>query len=477
MNSKISLPELISALAASSGASRNVCERFLKSMFSIISATLAAGENVKVKGLGTFKVSDVEERKSVNVNTGAEIIIPGHKKVTFTPDKGLAEAINQPFSMFEAVELDEQVTDSMLAQADTPSEKAPEQPEPNAQAAPAAPADEKAEIPTETPAEAPAESAEELPALEQPADNDPWEEAVEEQFSEPAPQQPPTQEAESPLPATESPLPAAVETESEEQSSETESPAAPPVVPLPPIPPTTATPAESTAGSTEIKQSQKPAAEADSREEIVEVDNRNDEKVEIHLHSPECHAPRFRNGICLGIAIAVAGMLVLFAAWRLLFPGSFCTVTHTTLPSDIEELTETAVLAVPVDTTQVKEATDTLPEEQQIQPVADDDQTDPAPTAESDKDKTDAAKEEPVYDTITTRRFLTTMAKEHYGDYNLWPYIYDENASRLGHPDRIKPGTKVVIPPASKYGIDAKNPECVAKAKRRGAAIYAKYNK
>ncbi len=81
------------------------------------------------------------------------------------------------------------------------------------------------------------------------------------------------------------------------------------------------------------------------------------------------------------------------------------------------------------------------------------------------------------YDTITKKRFLTTMAKEYYGDYNLWPFIYDENKAILGHPDRIKPGTRVVIPPASKYGIDASNAACVAKAKRRGQQIYSKYRR
>jgi hypothetical protein len=67
------------------------------------------------------------------------------------------------------------------------------------------------------------------------------------------------------------------------------------------------------------------------------------------------------------------------------------------------------------------------------------------------------------------------MAKDHYGNYHLWPYIYMENSSFLGHPDRIRPGTKVVIPPLSKYGVDPNNPKDIAKAKKKGEEIYNKY--
>ena len=80
-----------------------------------------------------------------------------------------------------------------------------------------------------------------------------------------------------------------------------------------------------------------------------------------------------------------------------------------------------------------------------------------------------------VKDIIGPHNYLTTMAQRHYGDYNLWAYIYEENKSFLGHPDRIKPGTEVVVPPLSKYGIDPKNPDDVKKAKRLGIEIYKRF--
>ena len=97
----------------------------------------------------------------------------------------------------------------------------------------------------------------------------------------------------------------------------------------------------------------------------------------------------------------------------------------------------------------------------------------------SDKAREEAVPTQPsdkkVYDTITKTRYLTTMAKQYYGNFHLWPYIYMENEAILGHPDRIKPGTKVVIPSLSKYGVDPNNPADIAKAKKKGVEIYSRY--
>ncbi len=98
--------------------------------------------------------------------------------------------------------------------------------------------------------------------------------------------------------------------------------------------------------------------------------------------------------------------------------------------------------------------------------INDNDSVDSVPTRPSD---------EPVYDTVSTTRYLTTMAKEHYGNFNLWPIIYEENQAILGHPDRIKPGTRVVIPPLSKYKVNPDNPDDIKRMKQKGNSIYARY--
>lgn len=86
-------------------------------------------------------------------------------------------------------------------------------------------------------------------------------------------------------------------------------------------------------------------------------------------------------------------------------------------------------------------------------------------------------KKELVTDTIGTTRFLTTMARKYYGEMIFWVYIYEENKEKLDNPNRIKPGTVVVIPDAEKYDINKNDSTCIAKAKLKAIEIYAPYQK
>ena len=130
MNSKIAFPELIDLVAQATNSTKRVSELFLKELFATITQALAEGESVKVKGLGTFKLTEVSARKSVNVNTGETIEIPGHNKLSFVPEKSLAEAVNKPFAQFETVVLSDDVTDEQLQAIDAGQQPAevPEQP-------------------------------------------------------------------------------------------------------------------------------------------------------------------------------------------------------------------------------------------------------------------------------------------------------------------------------------------------------------
>ena len=105
MNDKISFPRLASMLADKSGRSKRFSEDFLREFFALISEKLEEGESVKVKGFGTFRLSRVEPRKSVDVTTGQPMEISGHSKVVFVPSKELAEAVNAPFEAFTAIEI------------------------------------------------------------------------------------------------------------------------------------------------------------------------------------------------------------------------------------------------------------------------------------------------------------------------------------------------------------------------------------
>ena len=79
------------------------------------------------------------------------------------------------------------------------------------------------------------------------------------------------------------------------------------------------------------------------------------------------------------------------------------------------------------------------------------------------------------YDTITKSRFLTTMSRKYYGRMEYWVYIYLENADRLGHPDRIAPGTRVKIPPIEKYATATTDSANLAAAQSRAIEIYGRF--
>lgn len=111
MSDKLNHSDLSALLAKEAKISGAKAEFFTKAMFELIIEGLEQDGIVKINGLGTFKITDVADRSSVNVNTGEKIEIKGHKKITFLPADTLKESVNQPFAMFEPVEVDENYKD------------------------------------------------------------------------------------------------------------------------------------------------------------------------------------------------------------------------------------------------------------------------------------------------------------------------------------------------------------------------------
>lgn len=322
MNHKIILSELAAEIARSAGTSAQEAENTLRELFALLADTLASGENVKIKGFGTFKVQDVNPRRSIDVSTGREIEIAGHRKVIFAPDKAMAEEVNLPFSAFETV---------VLAESEPTPEEPVVMPEPEPADEPEAP-----EVP-----EAPIG------------------------LIEPEPEPEPESEPE-------------------------------------------------------------PAADK---------------------------GHRFMSGFWIGAATMLLLIAIATVVLTLIAPDFFPVKQKANTPEPISVAQPAPADSVAADSVM----TDTV-----AQP------TPPAPP------RTEASDIREVYDTISNTRFLTTMAKKHYGNYHLWAFIYDANPG-LGHPDRIRPGTQIRIPTASSLGIDASDPACIDKAKKRGAAIYARY--
>ena len=106
---KIYLNELVDLLAQKAKISKREAQQFLSAVIETIQEGVNEDKQVKIKGLGTFKVVDVDARESVNVNTGARVTIESHQKLTFTPDTAMKELVNRPFSQFETVVLNDGV--------------------------------------------------------------------------------------------------------------------------------------------------------------------------------------------------------------------------------------------------------------------------------------------------------------------------------------------------------------------------------
>ena len=86
--------------------SRAIADDFLQNMVEVINDGLLQDRIVKIKGFGTFKLQEVKERSSVNVNTGERVVIAAHDKITFTPDAVMRDMVNKPFAHFETVIVD-----------------------------------------------------------------------------------------------------------------------------------------------------------------------------------------------------------------------------------------------------------------------------------------------------------------------------------------------------------------------------------
>lgn len=394
MNEKITLPSLVALLSAKTGKTKKQCEDFLREFFNTLVDTLTEGENVRVKGLGTFKVIPVEPRKSVNVNTGEQMEIPGHNKIVFVPAKELAEEVNTPFAMFDSVELPEDVPDvdeeEVVNDVKTNNEVDTDRNE------------ENLKVPTPEP------------------DYNSTEEKREEIIVEE--KEPEKEDKE--------------ETVKEERRYEL-------------------------IDDDEIKQDK-----IEVKEEQLEEIEQLVEEVERVEESRKNY--RFILGFVCGAAcaalICLCAYIFFFEKWSDIFTSE---KTTSVTPEQIEESKENQLSAT------------TIAESDSIANEIASGKTDSVTTEELKQDIENIAPTQPsdktVYDTISKTRYLTTMAKEHYGNFNLWPYIYEENKAILGHPDRIRPGTKVVIPPLSKYGVDPKNPEDIRKAKNKGVAIYSQF--
>lgn len=420
MNSKITFPELIELLATATGTSKRMSELFLKELFATVSQALIDGENVRIKNLGQFKLEPVKSRKSVSVNTGQEVEIPSHNRLVFTPAKGLADALNEPFAHFETVVLSDDITDEQLATLD--SDLVPEvQPvqlpqeleelesqldnDPDDKVLDDSDPDDSTEVLETPPPFIPVkETVEEQPVIEEETPQESEEEAIQEPELEQEQEPEPKQEQESdqelePEPEQE------LEPEQEQEPEQVQ----------------------------HLQSSEEPETEYYNSLSIVDFER---EKREIA-----------RKSTIKGLVCGALGMLVLIlVGW-----GLYCLYHFGEIDSQF-----TASM--------VSGTNDTI---EQADTIKGEEIPDSATTV--------AATTPVVTDTCTKTMFLTRIANKHYGNRDFWVYIYEENKDKIANPNHVAPGTVVVIPPAEKYGIDADDPQSVKQARLKASQLYSKF--
>lgn len=509
MNKKIAFPELVELIADTTNSSKRLSELFLKELFGTISQALIDGESVKVKSLGTFKLTKVSVRKSVDVNTGEEIEIPSHNKLTFIPDKNLAEAINTPFSQFETIVLSDEVTNEELAAVEQ------EDSEPVAEAEPTAAiasetgvespiADETAGDSSAEPeeVEASAEAVEETETAETLDEDEPA--VVEtpppfvlrEDASDDVPPAPEAvaEEVKDNALADEDLSAAAPEaaddSETATAASENEEDAAAPIGKTGTEPEAEAETVadEETPDEADAEAEQMEVAADEIQTDITAADSGNadqEENDEATEPEPEVTQPEvpqqqivlpsdyqriefekklkeetrksLMRGFLWGVLVAVFACCVI---------GYLLYTSHTQnqQPPMAEIVPDTLVEADSVAEKPKVEQKDTATVAQKT----------PAQTRDGENKPETGNKV--VRDTINGRT-LMSMSTKHYGKWCFWVYIYEENKGKIANPNNMRPGTVLVIPPAEKYGIDPKDKASVEKAKKKSFEILKHYEK
>ena len=492
MNAKITFVELVQLMAEATSTSTRVCELFLKDLFATISQALIDGESVKVKGLGTFKITQVKPRKSVNVNTGKTMTISGYSKVTFTPDKALADAVNQPFAQFESVFLDDAVTDEKLAEidkqhpstiGDQPVAADIEEPQVAEDAAPVQevkPEPEKMPEPEVIVAEPPVEESV-SPEVEIPAAPLPFELP---EMTEAAPAPDPDALFDLPLESDINPvetggIQAKPEKPAEVKPKSTEPAKAQPVPDKPAVAEKPKLERKPMLVGRPIDGPSQPIPEPEQPEEVNP--NRHFYRPEPrNAYTPtpeqieEATRKQDKDRRWLWLLLGLLGAALLF--WAIARGCSDSNaeqhekevVAADTIAESIDSVTTAKPEAKAETKAEPKpEVKDEVKAEPKPEPKAEPkvEEKKPEPKAEAKPADKPSAKGE-VTDVVTSQIVLTTLSEKHYGSPWFWVYIYEENVARgiINDPNNIKPGTRVVIPPASKYGINPNDKASLKKA-------------
>lgn len=356
MNDITTIKKLAEEIASMTGTDIATAESFLNEFFATVEDALAAGESVKIKGIGSFSRGDSAD-----------------EPVVFTPEKEFVEAVNTPFEMFSAVDIDDSIRDEDLA------------------------------------------------------DDEDANEGVEEDVAEEI-----IVEA----------------TDNEEETTEID----------------------------ETDEVDKITEAADDAEVADNSDNSDDSDLSDESDTPDSYdssdsyeTPDDTPGKKPFIYGLIVGLVVGFAC------GWISSSYFSKKDTPDNSITDTATEAINSD----KALADSIAA---LTQTADSITTDTiaAVIGTVAAEEVIPAENLPkviVTDTIRPNRFLTTMARLYYGKMDYWAFIYEANADKLGHPNRIKPGTIVVIPSIDEIRRGESDAETLQRAKKLGKEIYARFDR
>ena len=404
MNEKITLQDLVNLLCEKQGINPKDAELFVRSMFELIEEALAKDKYVKIKGLGTFKLTEVESRESVHINTGERIEIQGHTKISFTPDTTMKDLINKPFAHFEPVVLNDGVeleeTPVENATDEAPIIEAP-QPEPIVEIP----------APTEEPVEEPV--AEESIAEESVVEEQPTEKTITEEviaIEEPIVEEPIWEE------------PALKESAEEEVPTiETEEPVEeiPTIEPQPEIIET----------KEEVTEKPESIEENPSEEKVVETIV--EEKV------VEESKEKSINRILWGVIVVLVLIILFGAYWMFLRPTDTPEVTPA--PPVQEEQ-----VATPAPVAEEKPQEDTLKTVQFIELSEEELRKERVPSFGDTLDYQIVGTQ--TEHTLQKGETIIRASVRFFGTKKYWPYIVKHNTDVLPDPDNIPAGIRIKIP-------------------------------
>ncbi len=501
MNAKLNQKQLSEIFYQINGKSRQKSELFVKSFFEIIEEELLKGEQVKVKGLGVFKTVKVEERESVNVNTGERIKIDGYVKISFTPDAALKETINKPFAAFETMVLsDFQAEMISKSLEETVGDQAEEQDLEDAVSVPEAAEEEIVEIQNseelvaepEAPAvePEPEEKAVEVitePETEEVEEDKSVEEVVEEAESEhepePAQEPEPEQEAEvveeEPVIEEEIIEEEQVKPKIEEEEPESEQEPEP-------------EPAQEPEPEQEPESETEEIVEQEPVEEVVETPIAESESVEETTAKAEGEVVENKQikgkkkyiglrAVIILASVILSLLLLVYMLWPVIFrqyikhqyktsrnevvteqvtiQEPVISEQQNVLEGSADNSTETAVentATVPAPAKPVSMVSETKPVvetkpaaasntivKQSIKLVAEDENRDLADITADDTDNYEIVGLLAEH-TLKKDEILTILSQKYYGTKKLWPYIAKYN--NFDDFNKLRPGMKILIP-------------------------------